>query len=94
MVPSVTFPAPSPVEIAHVTFEVEDVLGVNLGCMVVTVISLVPPIVKTTGVTERMVHVLHVNLDGQDYTVKQVILFTLYAIKIRIAGFLNVFCYQ
>lgn len=87
MAPHVTFPAPSPVEITHVTFEVEHVLCVNLGCMAVTVICLVPPIVKTTFVTKRMEHVLHVNPDGQGNTVKQVILFTIYAIKIRIAVF-------
>lgn len=87
MAPHVTFPAPSPVEITHVTFEVEHVLGVHLGCMAVTVICLVPPIVKTTFVTKRMEHVLHVNPDGQGNTVKQVILFTIYAIKIRIAVF-------
>lgn len=88
MAPHVTFPAPSPVEITHVTFEVENVLGVDLRCMVVTVTCLVPPIVKTTDVTERMEHVLHVNPDGQGYTVKQVILFTIYSIKIGISGLL------
>lgn len=87
----VTFPVLSPVEIEYVTYSVELVWSANMGCMVVTVICLVPPIVKTTGVTERMVHVLHVNPDGQEYTVKQVILFTIYAIKIRIAGFLMYF---
>lgn len=86
-----TIPAPSPVKEAHVTYTVELVWIANLGSMVVTVICRVPKIVKTTGVTERMVHVLHVNPDGQDYTVKQVILFTIYAIKIRIADFLIYF---
>lgn len=63
----------------------------NLGCMAVTVICLVPPIVKTTGVTERMEHVFHVKPDGQRNTVKQVILFTIFATYIRIAGFLMYF---
>lgn len=69
MEPGVTFPAPSPVKIAHVTYQAVDVLGVNLGCMAVTVTYLVRPIVKTTGVTKRMGHVLHVNLVGLEYTV-------------------------
>lgn len=73
----VTFLAPSPVKIAHVTYKLEHVWSVNLGCMAVTVTYLVPPIVKTTGVTERMEHVLHVNLVGLEYTVKQVILFNI-----------------
>lgn len=94
MVLRVTFPAPSPVKITHVTYKMVDVWGVNLGCMAVTVIYLVQPIVKTTGVTETMEHVLHVNQDGLEYTVKQVILFTIYAIKIGIPGFLVYFCYQ
>lgn len=71
MAPRVTFPAPSLVKITHVTYKVELVWSVNLGCMAVTVICLVPPIVKTTGVTERMEHVFHVKPDGQGYTVKQ-----------------------
>lgn len=52
------------VEIVYVIFEVEDVLGVNLGCMVVIVIFFVLLIVKIIGVMERMVYVLYVNLDG------------------------------
>lgn len=71
MAPHVTFPAPSPVNIAHVTYTVELVRSANLGCMVVTVTCLVPSIVKTTDVTERMEHVLHVKPDGQGNAVKQ-----------------------
>lgn len=71
-----------------------DVLGVNLGCMEVTVIYRVQPTVRTVRVTHIMEHVLHVNLDGLGYTVKQVILFNIYAIKIRIPGFLVYFCCQ
>lgn len=82
MEPRVTFPAPTPVKLAHVTYKTVDVLGVNLGCMAVTVTYLVRPIVKTTGVTKRMGHVLRVNLVGLEYTVKQVINITIYAIKI------------
>lgn len=51
MTPTVTFPVPSPVKIAHVTYKVELVWSVNLGCMAATVTCLVPPIVKTTDVT-------------------------------------------
>lgn len=53
----VTFLGLLPVKIAHATYKLELVLSVNLGCMAVTVIYRVPPIVKTTGVTERMEHV-------------------------------------
>lgn len=84
----VTFPAPSPVKIAHVTYKMVNVLDVNLGYMAVTVIYRVPPTVRTTRVTERMEHVLHVNQDGLEYTAKQVILLTIYKIKIKITGFL------
>lgn len=77
MAHSVTFRVPSPVKIAHVTYKVEHVWSVNLGCMAVTVTCLVQSIVKKTDVTERMEHVLNVNLVGQEYTVKQVILFNI-----------------
>lgn len=69
----VTFSAPSPVKIGHVTYKMENVWNVNLRYMAVTVIYRVPPTVKTIRVTHGMEHVIHVNLDGQDYTVKQVI---------------------
>lgn len=57
MAPPVTFPAPSPVKIAHVTYKVEHVWSVNLGFTAVSVTYLVPLIVKTTYVTERMENV-------------------------------------
>lgn len=57
MAPPVTFLAPSPVKIAHVTYKLEHVWNVNLRCMAATVTYLVLRIVKTTGVTERMEHV-------------------------------------
>lgn len=73
MVPLVTISAPSPVKIAHVKYKMENVWDVNLGYMAVTAIYRVLPTVKTTSVTHRMEHVIHVNLDGLEYTVKQVI---------------------
>lgn len=73
MAPLVTFSAPAPVKIVHVTYKMENVWDVNLGYMAVTVIYRVLPTVKTTRVIHRMDHVIHVNLDGQEYTVKQVI---------------------
>lgn len=73
MAPLVTFSAPSPVKIVHVTYKMENVWDVNLGYMAVTVIYRVLPTVKTTRAIHRMDHVIHVNLDGQEYTVKQVI---------------------
>lgn len=72
--PLVTFSAPSPVKIGHVTYKMENVWNVNLGYMAVTVIYRVPPTVKTIRVTHGMEHVIHVNLDGQEYTVKQNVL--------------------
>lgn len=59
-----------------------DVSDVNLVCMAVTVTYYVLIIAKTTYVTERMEHAFHVDLDGLEYTVKQVILSTIHAIKI------------
>lgn len=82
MAPLVTFSAPSPVKIVHVTYKMENVLNVNLGYMAVTVMYRVPPTVKTIRVTHRMEHVIHVNLDGQESIVKQVIISTIYEIKI------------
>lgn len=66
MAPLVTFSAPSPVKIAHVTYKMENVWDVNRGYMAVTVIYRVLPTVKTTRVIHRMEHVIHVNLDGQE----------------------------
>lgn len=77
MAPLVTFSAPLPVKIVHVTYRMENVWDVNLGYMAVTAIYRVLPTVKTTRVTHRMEHVIHVNLDGQEYTVKQVIISTI-----------------
>lgn len=73
MAPLVTFSAPSPVKIVHVTYKMENVWNVNLEYLAVTVIYRVLPTVKTTRVTHGMEHVIHVNLDGQEFTVKQVI---------------------
>lgn len=72
MVSRVTFRAPSPVKTMHATSKVGHVWSVNLGYMAVTVIYRVQPTVRTTLVTERMEHALHVNLDGLEYTVTQV----------------------
>lgn len=80
MGPHVTFCALSPVEIAHVIYKMERAWSVNLGYMVVTVIYRVPPTVKTTSVTHRMEHAFYVKKDGQEYTVKQVIMLTTYKI--------------
>lgn len=77
LAPPVTFLVPSPVKIAHVTYKLGHVWSVNLVCMAVIVTYHVPPIVKTTYVTKRMEHVLLVDLVGLEYTVKQVILFTI-----------------
>lgn len=44
----------------------------NLEYTVVTVTGHVPPTVKTTCVTYKMGPVIHVNLDGLEYRVKQV----------------------
>lgn len=67
-----TFGAPPPAKITYVTYKVGHVLSVTHGYMAVTVIYRVPPTVKTTRVTHKMEHALHVNLDGLEYTVKQV----------------------
>lgn len=82
MAPRVTFCAPSPVKIAHVTYKVEHVWSVNLGYMAVTVTCRVPLTVKTTHVTDRMEHALHVNLVGMEFIVKQVRLILILLMKI------------
>lgn len=78
----VTFRAPPPVKIIHVTYKVGYVWCVNPGYMAVTVIYPVPSTVMTTRVTGRMEHALHVNLDGLEYTVKQVMMLIIYVINI------------
>lgn len=82
MASRVIFRAPPPVKIMHATFKVGDVWSVNPRYMAVTVICHAPLTVMTTRVTIRMEHALHVNLDGLEYTVKQVILLIIYVIKI------------
>lgn len=76
------FRAPLPAEIAHVTYKMEHVWSVNLKYIAVTVTYYVPLTAMTIHVTYRMELALHVNLDGLGYTVKQVILFIIYVIKI------------
>lgn len=77
-----TFRAPSAAEIAYATYNVVNVLSVDIRYMAVIVIYRVPTTVKTTRVTHKMEHVIHVNLDGLDYTVKQVLMFIAYVIKL------------
>lgn len=78
----VTLRAPLPVKTTNVTYKMEHVWSVNLEYMAVTVIYRVTSTAIRTRVTNRMEHALHVNLDGLEYTVKQVILFSMYAIEI------------
>lgn len=66
----------------------------NPGHIAVTVTCRVPPTVKTTHVKCLMEHALHVNLDGLEYTVKQVIMLIVYVIKRYITCFFVYFCYQ
>lgn len=80
MATRVTLRALSPVKITYVTYSMEHVWSANLGYMVVTALSFVPPPVMRTRVIDRMVHALHVNLGGLGYTVKQVILLIIYVI--------------
>lgn len=60
----------------------DNVWSVNLGYITATVIVRVPPTVKTTRVTDRMVHALHVNMDGPGCIVQQVILLIVHVIKV------------
>lgn len=62
-------------------------MSVNLEYIAVTVICRVQPTVMTTHVTHRMEHALHVDLDGLDYTVIQVVLLIAHVIKIHITCF-------
>lgn len=82
MVPRVTFCAPSPVKIIHVTYKLEHVWSVSMDYMAVTVIYRVPPTVMTVYVKERMEHALHVNQDGLENIVTQVSLTIIIFMKI------------
>lgn len=73
MAVSVIFRVPSPVQIIiHAIYKVENAWSVNTGCMAVTVTCRVQQTVKTTYVTYRMEHALHVSQDGPVCIVEQV----------------------
>lgn len=59
-------------------------MSVNLEYIAVTVTCRVQPTVMTTHVKHRMEHALHVNLDGLDYSVKQVVLLIVHVIMMYI----------
>lgn len=93
MAPRVIVVAPLPVKITYVTYKMEHVWSVQQVHMAVTVIYRVPQTVITTHVTQSAELAFHVNLDGLDYTVKQVILLNTYVIKLLLTGFVCIFVF-